>query len=396
MVLFGMANASPELLQNESFKKLYGAAMQIEKSGSYEKIAASGTALKSGSTNVKNGMTNLKSSMSSVEQIATGLQQLNSATSKLNVGVQSLKSGTNELNKGVSKVKDGTNTLNTGLKTLDSSSKDVEKGIAKLATGSEQAYDGGTRLNEGVNTLKQEITNGINDTKQELTKLDGLDTYTEDPIEIKEESYGEVNQYGVSFTPLFLSIGLWVGALMSYVILYYDQEKRYKLLGKFADNKMLQIVLYLGIAVAQGLITGALLKWGLGFDVQNTLLYYTSCAVIAVAFMSVIQFLIMNFGDIGKFIALIVLVLQLAASGGTFPVETINKGFQSFTNFLPMTYAIKLLKESLIVMDTGFASKNILVLAMFTIIPLIITVIVNIVKQKRLKKETKNEIKNNA
>lgn len=47
---------------------------------------------------------------------------------------------------------------------------------------------------------------------------------------------------------------------MSYVILYYDQEKRYKLLGKFADNKLLQIALYLGIAIIQGLVTGALLN----------------------------------------------------------------------------------------------------------------------------------------
>ncbi len=173
---------------------------------------------------------------------------------------------------------------------------------------------------------------------------------------------------------------------MSYVILYYDQEKRYKLLGKFADNKLLQIALYLGIAIIQGLVTGALLKWGLGFNVQNTALYYASCAIIAIAFMSVIQFLIMNFGDIGKFIALIVLVLQLAASGGTFPVETINKGFQAFTNFLPMTYAIRLLKESLILMDTGFASKNILVLSIFTMASLLITVIVTIIKGKKSKK----------
>lgn len=382
-----MVKKSPELLQNESFSKIYGAAVGIKQSGSYEKITNSGTGLKMGSGNLKNGMSSLKSSMSSVEQIATGIKQLNSGATKLNVGTKSLKSGINRLDEGVGKVQEGTNTLSTGLQTLDSSSKEVKQGISKLADGSKQAYDGGIALNEGVNTLKNEITKGIENTKQELTKLNGLDTYTQDPIEIKEESYGEVDKYGVSFTPLFLSIGLWVGALMSYVVLYYDQEKRYKLLGKYADNKILQIALYIGIAIIQGLLTGAVLKLGLGFDVQNTLLYYSSCIIIAVAFMSVIQFLIMNFGDVGKFIALIVLVLQLAASGGTFPVETINKGFQSFTNFLPMTYAIKLLKESLVIMDSGFAGRNILMLGIFTAISLIITIIVTIIKQNKLKKQ---------
>ncbi len=391
--VIAMGKKSPELLQNTDFQKLYYGATQIKQSGSYETITQSGKQIKAGSESVKSGMTSLKSSMSSVEQIATGIQKLNLATSQVNEGVKKLSAGTNSLNLGVSKVQEGTKTLNNGLQTLSSSSKDVKQGISKLAEGSKQAYDGGITLSNGVNTLQTEISTGIDDTKKELTKLDGLDTYTEDPIEIKEESYGEVDKYGISFTPLFLSIGLWVGALMSYVILYYDQEKRYKLLGKFADNKLLQIALYLGIAIIQGLVTGALLKWGLGFNVQNTALYYASCAIIAIAFMSVIQFLIMNFGDIGKFIALIVLVLQLAASGGTFPVETINKGFQAFTNLLPMTYAIRLLKESLILMDTGFASKNILVLSIFTMASLLITVIVTIIKGKKVKKDSIKENK---
>lgn len=391
--VIAMGKKSPELLQNTDFQKLYYGATQIKQSRSYETITQSGKQIKAGSESVKSGMTSLKSSMSSVEQIATGIQKLNLATSQVNEGVKKLSAGTNSLNLGVSKVQEGTKTLNNGLQTLSSSSKDVKQGISKLAEGSKQAYDGGITLSNGVNTLQTEISTGIDDTKKELTKLDGLDTYTEDPIEIKEESYGEVDKYGISFTPLFLSIGLWVGALMSYVILYYDQEKRYKLLGKFADNKLLQIALYLGIAIIQGLVTGALLKWGLGFNVQNTALYYASCAIIAIAFMSVIQFLIMNFGDIGKFIALIVLVLQLAASGGTFPVETINKGFQAFTNFLPMTYAIRLLKESLILMDTGFASKNILVLSIFTMASLLITVIVTIIKGKKVKKDSIKENK---
>lgn len=391
--VIAMGKKSPELLQNTDFQKLYYGATQIKQSGSYETIKQSGKQIKAGSESVKSGMTSLKSSMSSVEQIATGIQKLNLATSQVNEGVKKLSAGTNSLNLGVGKVQEGTKTLNNGLQTLSSSSKYVKQGISKLAEGSKQAYDGGITLSNGVNTLQTEISTGIDDTKKELTKLDGLDTYTEDPIEIKEESYGEVDKYGISFTPLFLSIGLWVGALMSYVILYYDQEKRYKLLGKFADNKLLQIALYLGIAIIQGLVTGALLKWGLGFNVQNTALYYASCAIIAIAFMSVIQFLIMNFGDIGKFIALIVLVLQLAASGGTFPVETINKGFQAFTNFLPMTYAIRLLKESLILMDTGFASKNILVLSIFTMASLLITVIVTIIKGKKVKKDSIKENK---
>lgn len=389
--IIAMGNQNPSLLQDENFKIIYGGAMQIKNSGSYEKLQTSGEQLKVASSTINNGMSSLKDNMSSVEKIASGLQELNSGTSKLSSGVQSLEAGTNQLDSGALKVQEGTNSLNSGLKLLSSSSKEVKAGITTLADGTKKAYNGGITLVGGIDTLKTEIASGIESTKQELIKLDGLDYYAEDPIEIKEESYGEVNEYGISFTPLFLSIGLWVGALMSYVVLYYDQEKRFKLLGKYADNKFVQIALYIGIAIIQGIITGALLKVGLGFTVQNTFLYYASCVVIAITFMSVIQFLIVNFGDIGKFLALIILVLQLAASGGTFPVETINKGFQSLTNFLPMTYAIRLLKESLIIIDQGFATKNILVLLTFAIVPLVITMIITCVKQKYNNKKVVKE-----
>lgn len=385
--ILAMGMKNPALLQDENFKMLYGGAMQIKQSDGYSTIKTSGETLKQASSKLETGASTLKAGMTGVNQISSGMNALISGVSKLNSGIQSLDAGSQKLNNGTTEVNEGSKKLTEGLDTLNSSSKQVKEGITALSKGSLEAYNGGITLENGVNTLKSEISNGIENTKQELTKLNGLDTYAEDPIEIKEESYGEVKEYGVSFTPLFLSIGLWVGALMCYVVLYYDQENRFKLLGKYAENKFVQIGLYFGIAILQGILTGMLLKLGLGFNVQNGVLYYSSCIVIAITFMSVIQFLIVNFGDIGKFIALIILVLQLAASGGTFPVETIDKGFRFLTNFLPMTYAIRLLKESLVLIDKGFVGKNILMLLVFAIVPLVITLITRFVKQSNSKDE---------
>ena len=391
VLAMGMQN--PALLQDENFKMLYGGAMQIKQSNAYTQISESGKAINEASSKLNEGASSLKTGMTGINQVSGGMKELISGVFKLNTGIQSLEDGSKKLNDGTNKVKDGSEKLEQGLNQLSYSSEQVKNGIAALSNGTKKAYNGGIALENGVGTLKSEISNGIENTKKELTKLDGLDTYAEDPIEIKEESYGEVKEYGVSFTPLFLSIGLWVGALMCYVVLYYDQENRFKLLGKYAENKLVQIGLYFGIAILQGILTGIILKLGLGFNVQNTFLYYSSCIAIAIAFMSVIQFLIVNFGDIGKFIALIILVLQLAASGGTFPVETIDKGFRAFTNFLPMTYAIRLLKESLVLIDEGFAGGNILILFAFTVVPLVVTLITRFIKQKNLTRK-QEEVKN--
>ena len=78
--------------------------------------------------------------------------------------------------------------------------------------------------------------------------------------------------------------------------------------------------------------------------------------------MSIMAFLITNLNDIGKFISLILLVLQLAASGGTFPVETVTKGFRWLHNLLPMTYSVNLLREILVKIDMSLLTNNILVL----------------------------------
>ena len=384
-----LGDANPTLASDPNFAPLYLGAKQIlatgvSLDGTYG-IRTNGNALVSGVSNLNNGINLLNDNISKIDELAAGIDTLNNAVSLLSQGSNDLKNGTISLDSGMSEVKNGTLALTNGLSILNTSSKAVKDGINSLDTGA-------NTLNDGVNTLNTEISKGIDSTKEELKKLDGLDTYVEDPVEFKEESYGEVNEYGVSFTPLFLSIGLWVGALMAYVVLYYDLDKRYKLLGKYADNKLLQIVLYIAIAAVQGIVTGLLLKLTLGFSVENIFIYYMSCILIAITFMSIIQFLIINFGDIGKFIALIILVLQLAASGGTFPVETISKGFRVFTNMLPMTYSIRLLKESLIIQDAGFVGKNVLALLLFTLIPLAITVVVTMIKKKN---NTNNIVENN-
>ena len=93
-----------------------------------------------------------------------------------------------------------------------------------------------------------------------------------------------------------------------------------------------------------------------------------------------------------KFLALIILVLQLAASGGTFPVETIDKGFRFLNPLLPMTYSIKIFKECLVQTSNNFIGKNTLILVLIGLALGTITLIVEIVKHKG---NSKKEIENN-
>lgn len=395
IVAYGQAN--PAALSDTNIAGLYGAASQILGSGAIDTLSTNGEALKAGASQVSTGAaqvntgaTQLANSSGSLNTLANGMATLNNSLVQLQAGSQNLKSGVSNLGSGTNQLQTGSNSLTQGLGTLSSSSAQVKNALNTLSTGSQSAYSGSLELVNGVQTFKTEVSNGLEESKQELTKLNGLSEFVKNPVEIEEIDYGEVSTYGIAFTPLFISVALWVGALMAYVVLYYDQEKRYKMLGKFAENKFMQCALYFVIAIIQGLVTAFLLKFGLGMNIENNLLYYGSAILIAITFMGIIQFLILNFGEIGKFIALLLLVLQLASSGGTFPVEIIDESFQKISPYMPMTYTIKLIKESVIMERDGVVANNAKILLGITIVCISVTVIVEVIKRVYAKKKKEN------
>ncbi len=349
----------------------------------------SGGKLKYGTSLVSGGVTKLNSATSDIKNLGNSITALKENLAKVQVGTGNLTSGISKLQSGSNQVKTGSESLTNGLSKLNISSKSVKEALNTLSSGTNSAYNGSKDLVEGAQTLKDGVDEGLADTNEELKKLNGLSTFVEDPVEFDEQSYGEINSYGIAFTPLFLCIGLWVGSLMCYVVCYYDQKNRFWLLGSNTRNKLLQNFVYLFIGALEGIITGFLLKAGLGFAIENGAQYYLACTIIGITFMSVVQFLIRNFNDIGKFFALIILVLQLAASGGTFPVETISQGFRSITGFLPMTYTIKLLREILVPTDTNYKGKYYIILIGITVVCVTITCVVDVLRKKKAKKDNK-------
>ena len=341
-----------------------------------KKVTAGSNSLYAGTQKLAKGTEKLGTLTNGIQSLKTALTQVKQGTTSLNNGIATLQNGTTQLSKG-------SKSLETGLEKLSSSSSTVDNAISTLNEGSKTAYNGSNQLVEGVKTFKTSIDEGMQDTKEQLKSLNGIEEFGENPVEFKTEEYGKVDSYGIAFTPLFLCIGLWVGELMAYVVLYYDHDERFRIFGMTAKNKILQNLIYLGLGAVEGLLTGWLLKAGLGFEVQNMALYYGSSILIGITFMSIIQFLIRNFGDIGKFLALIILVLQLAAAGGTFPIETIDKAFQAVSPYLPMTYSIKLLREVLVPTASNFKGTYIGILVGIIAVTMLITFVVDIINKRK-------------
>ena len=341
-----------------------GAIQQLQSNSDYQRLLAGANQLVDTSTY---GVTPGQALSAGAGQITSGVAQLQAGATDAASGADTLSQGLAELKANSSIVRSGIETLNSGATTLETGTSTLDAGANSLA--------------QGITTLKNSVDSGSADTREQLKTLDGLSDFTANPVEVKEEDVGQINQYGVSFTPLFISIGLWVGALMCYVVLFYDQEHRFKFLDK-KNRGIKQSVAYIGIAAGFGLITAFLLKNLIGFSVNDVALYYFGSVLTAMTFMSIIQCFIALFDDVGKFLALIILVLQLAAAGGTFPIETVDAGFRWLSPLLPMTYSINLFKEGIVSTTEGFAGANIYALVAFMAVSFIITVIRYSVKRK--------------
>lgn len=363
---------------NENSKKIVSNNEKITATAST--LIASDSAIKQGTKELYTGTEELKTKSADMSKITDGIDTIKISLKSVKDGTSTLNAGITSLKNGVDTLSVGSNTLTNGLKTLSASSSSITEALDTLNSGTKTAYDGSNKLVSGVLTFKEAIETGLNETKEQLKSLDGIEEFGEKPVEFITEEYGKVDSYGVAFTPLFLCIGLWVGSLMCYVVLYYDHDNRFGMLGINSKNKILQNFVYLLIGAIEGIITALLLKAGLGFEIDNMFVYLISSMLIGITFMSIIQFLIRNFGDIGKFLALIILVLQLAAAGGTFPIETIDKGFQVITPYLPMTYSIKLLREILVPTASNFKGNYMLILTLISIFAIVVTFIVDKIK----------------
>lgn len=271
--------------------------------------------------------------------------------------------------------------LNTLLSYIDK----IDSGATKLSDGSTTLNNGLTTLNNSVKSSKQELDSKISSTKKDVKKVETLADYSKEPIKAETKEVNKVASYGTAFAPLFISIALWVGSLMLFIVLFFDKEQRFGLLGIDSKKHVKRCLAYHGLATASGIVLGVLLQLLLDFDITNVFLYYISIILVSNCFLAIIEFLIENFGDIGKFVALIILVLQLGASGGTFPIETVTKGFRFLNPMLPMTYTIKLLKEPLISIESSLLTKNFIIVFTIFIVFFGINLGLNIYKEKHQK-----------
>lgn len=197
-----------------------------------------------------------------------------------------------------------------------------------------------------------------------------------EPVQITDNVIYPVENYGSAVTPFYTTLSIWVGALVLAAILK-TKAKSSKYPGATQTELFFgRYIIYFILSQAQTLVTvlGDLYY----FKVQclNPFLFWFACAFTSMVFSLLIYSLVLAFGDVGKAIAVVAVVIQIAGSSGTYPIELLPDFFQKVYLFFPFPYAINAMRETIGGLYDGAFALYLLELSIFIVVALVIGLLI--------------------
>ncbi len=210
-----------------------------------------------------------------------------------------------------------------------------------------------TRVADACDDLLVKINEGTADERLQtlITVLNGnAEKYAEflsSPVSVTEETIYPVASYGDAMTPFYSALAIWVGGVILTAILKVEAEPKglrnvtegQKYWGKFL------LFFILGQIQTAVIVLGDI--YLLGCQCQEPVMFWVASAITSFAFTAVIYSLALAFGDIGKAIVIVIVVMQVAGSSGSYPIEILPDIFSKIYLFFPFPYAINAMREAI-------------------------------------------------
>ena len=320
------------------------------------------------------------------EDLQTLKQQLSAQQTQLQAGVSVLNNGVNQLTpnaitafNGYNSVRFANNQLLAGSASLTNGLSEAKSGSQKLANGasllesrSGALIDGTSQLASGADTLANKLADASNRIKIQPT---GATTQQQiaNPVKSEMTEKGNVPNYGYALSPYVLSLSLFVGAIVLNVI--YPIRKTFSE-QESAIRWWLSKASVAGVAAfMQATILMLVMVFFLGLAPEHPAHFIGAVYLTSFAYMSIVSLLVIVLDNPGRFLAMVLLVLQLGSSEGTFPIQTANGFFQAINPLVPMTYSIRALRQAISGgLDNAFYGGSMWVLAGFLLVANLLTI----------------------
>ena len=272
--------------------------------------------------------------------LTTGLQKTSAAGESLSQATTTWAKKTASWNRGVDQVNQGLNAVRTNFGKLQTASSALMSGQPGIASGFAQLSDGAGSVEAATRQLAQKmgpLSSGVTRLATALSAMKGLLQHVKSPVTPRVTS-GSGN-YGTGMAPYFLGLSLWVGAVVATVLVPGGRYQKRALVSRTWQS--------FWVAGLQILLLGGGTALVLPLHPVHPLGYAVGLLGIGFVWWAVIRLLVEKFGDAGRIFGIVLLVVQLASSGGTYPVVLSPGLFQAIHPYLPMTWAVQVLRWTL-------------------------------------------------
>ena len=339
------------------------------------------SSLKTGNQGIQNAVTTAKNTRTSLEKLAkeskdslqnyrTNLDQ--KILPQLNQSLDSLASLSGNLSAALTGVEPTVEQLKTILNQLNDSLKSSASALG-------QTGDVLTQVDESLASVQTDL-NALQSSEmyQKLTSLEGLDAdsiadFMSSPVSIKSNVLYDVENYGSGMTPFYTNLALWVGGLILVSILKQEVDKDEKV-RKFTAGQAYfgRWLLFVAVGLVQGLIVcvGDILL--LKVQCVHPVAFVCVGVFCSFVYVNLIYALALTFKHIGKALGVVLVILQIPGSAGTYPIEMTPAFFQRLHPLLPFTYGISAMRECIAGMYGANIWKYLGILAIFFPISLFI------------------------
>ena len=321
-----------------------GASQLSEKNstltGSLDQLVSGSTTLTQKSSNLTAGVGQL---VEKTPELVSGIEKLSTGSNQLNQKSQELIAGVDKLQSGSSQLADKSSQLISGASQLESGANKLADGAGKLAEGGTKLTSGLEGLQTGVASLGQGLSNASDQLKSASTESQNAEILS-NPLSLSKTDNDQVPVNGIAMAPYMISVALFVAAISTNMIFAKlpsgrHPESRWAWLKSRAEINGIIAVLA-GILVYGGVHL-------IGLTANHEMRTFILIILTSLVFMSMVTALTTWNSRIGAFFSLILLLLQLASSAGTYPLALTNDFFRAINPWLPMSYSVSGLRQTI-------------------------------------------------
>ncbi|WP_458781015.1 YhgE/Pip family protein [Arthrobacter sp. D3-16] len=316
-----------------------------------------------------------------IQTDAAQIQQLADGAEAVRVGAAQLAAGTPALKEAITQASGGADQLHTGAAALATGEQSAVDGAATLADGARQLDAGAVQLEEGASsaaegsrTLASEIGSGAGQVPHpDDAQKSNLSRVIADPVAVSNVSQAKAGSYGAGLAPFFLTLALWIGIFM---LIQAMRPLTQRALASNARSWKIAVggwLPFLTVSVAQATLLTLVVNLALGLDAAHPVLMWLFMLAAAMAFSALIQGIVALLGSPGKLVVLILLVLQLVSSGGTFPWQTTPQPLHMVHEILPMGYVVAGMRHLIYGAGLSMIVPTVLGLAGYTALGLVLS-----------------------